>query len=119
MFSYIFRVLFALSLLVISTGAQAANNDFNNDGFSDILWRNTNSGQNTIWRSANSATTQPVSNVASLAWTVAGIGDFNGDGISDILWRNTSSGQNTIWGSGNSATTQPVSNFVGLSWNVQ
>jgi hypothetical protein len=35
---------------VVGTG------DFDGDGKSDLLWRNSATGTNTIWRSANSAT---------------------------------------------------------------
>ena len=30
--------------------------DYNGDGRADILWRNSSTGANVIWRSANSAT---------------------------------------------------------------
>ena len=68
--------------------------DFNGDGRSDILWRNSN-GTLDDWTMNGSqiASSQnvtlggnPVAPDAS--WSVAGIGDFSGDGKSDILWRN-------------------------------
>jgi Ca2+-binding RTX toxin-like protein len=75
--------------------------DFNGDGHSDILWRNSSTGQVNDWLGTatggfadNSA---HASTILSTAWQVAEIGDFNGDGIDDILWRNTSTGQTTDW----------------------
>ncbi len=69
--------------------------DFNGDGKSDVLWRNTN-GSLIDWTMNGSQVTasQQVTlggNAATpdSSWSVAGIGDFNGDGKSDILWRNT------------------------------
>ncbi len=70
--------------------------DFNGDGYSDILWRNS-SGEIVDWQ-MNGTTIQSAadltSNGAAVApdssWSVAGIGDFDGNGSSDILWRNTS-----------------------------
>ena len=69
--------------------------DFNGDGKSDILWRNTN-GSLIDWTMNGSQVTasQQVTLGGSAAapdssWSVAGIGDFNGDGKSDVLWRNT------------------------------
>ena len=69
--------------------------DFNGDGKSDILWRNTN-GSLIDWTMNGSQVTasQQVTLGGSAAapdssWSVAGIGDFNGDGKSDILWRDT------------------------------
>jgi plastocyanin len=70
--------------------------DFNGDGRSDILWRNSSTGANAIWRSASSAAPQAVSAVP-VVWRALGLADYNGDGRSDILWRNSSSGVNVIW----------------------
>src|SRR3546814_10508460 len=70
-------------------------NDFNGDSVSDILWRNTRTGSNTIWKPGNRSTEQAVVGVTDQAWTMVGVGDFNGDGVSDILWRNTRTGANT------------------------
>ncbi|HEV8694683.1 MAG TPA: FG-GAP-like repeat-containing protein [Lysobacter sp.] len=92
--------------------------DFNADGKSDILWRNSNSGANTIWLSANRATPQAVSAVTNLAWRVVGSGDYNGDGKADILWRNSSTGANAIWRSANVATPQAVATVGDLAWSV-
>lgn len=74
--------------------------DFNGDGYKDIMWRNSNNGQNVIWVMKNGDYAQNGDcggfSTVGLDYFVAGIGDFNGDGYSDILWRNTS-GQNVIW----------------------
>lgn len=71
--------------------------DFNGDGKADVFWRNTATGANSIWLSANASTYQSVRSVTDTAWVVAGIGDFNGDGKSDLFWRNVSTGSNSIW----------------------
>jgi serralysin len=69
--------------------------DFNGDGKSDILWRNT-SGTLIDWTMNGSqvASTQEVTLQGSPAtpdasWQIAQIGDFNANGKSDILWRNS------------------------------
>ena len=56
--------------------------DFNHDGFSDILWQNTNTGQASIWEmngntriGGGAVTPNP-----GLAWKAIGTGDFNHDG---------------------------------------
>jgi plastocyanin len=91
--------------------------DFNGDGRADILWRNSSTGSNAIWRSGSSGTPQAVTSVTNLAWTVAGSGDYNGDGRADILWRNTSTGGNIIWRSASSASQQAVSSLP-TAWRV-
>ena len=86
----------------------AGTGDFNGDGKSDILWRNTSTGDNAIWKSGDAATCQQCAgHLADQNWKIAGTGDFNGDGKSDILWRNTSTGDNAIWKSGD-AGHRPV-----------
>jgi hypothetical protein len=69
--------------------------DFNGDGKSDILWRNTN-GSLIDWtmNGPQIANVQQVTlggSPVSLdpSWQIAQIGDFDGHGASDILWRNT------------------------------
>jgi hypothetical protein len=74
---------------VVGTG------DFNGDGHSDILWRNS-AGTITDWLGTdNGGFTANWANFAGNVpnvWQVAGTGDFNGDGRDDILWRNTTTG---------------------------
>jgi len=92
--------------------------DFDGDGKSDVFWRNTSTGANTIWKSGNRATSQTVASVTSQAWRVVGIGDFDGDGKSDLLWRNLTTGGNTIWKSGNRDTQQPVTGVTSPAWKI-
>src|SRR3989454_3074625 len=73
--------------------------DFNGDGTSDILWRNSATGQNTIWfmNGTTVSSSAIFSTVSDANWRIAGVGDFNGDGKPDILWRHSVTGQNVIW----------------------
>lgn len=94
-----------------------ARSDFNGDGISDLLWRKSDTGQNTAWLSANAATPLAIGNVPNLDWKVLGTGDFDADGSSDIMWRNLANGQNIIWRSGNRDTTLAVSS-VSTTWQL-
>ena len=71
-------------------GGGIATGDFNNDGISDILFRNTSTGQVDLWfMNADGTRLGDVKTLyTSTSWTVAGTGKFNADGITDILWRN-------------------------------
>jgi hypothetical protein len=74
--------------------------DFSGDGRSDILWRNSASGENYLYP-MDGTTILPAEGylrtVADLNWQVAGVGDFDGDGKSDILWRSSSTGENYVF----------------------
>jgi Ca2+-binding RTX toxin-like protein len=72
------------------TSSLAKVSDFNNDSFSDILFRNNSTGDtgytdihNNVFHSLGGS---PV------AYSVVGLGDYNGDSFSDILFRNNSTG---------------------------
>lgn len=73
--------------------------DFDGDGNTDILWRDTINGTNYVWlmngTSYKSGLLLP--SFSGNAWIVEGVGDFNKDGKADILWRNVTTGENVIW----------------------
>ena len=102
----------------------AVHNDFNGDGFSDVLWRHAG-GLVTDWLgSASGGFTNNQANVALAVptdWKIVGTGDFNGDGRADILWRHDG-GQVTDWlgtASGGFVNNQGnIPNFVPTDWKV-
>ncbi|MGJ4891370.1 FG-GAP-like repeat-containing protein [Bradyrhizobium sp. HKCCYLRH3099] len=64
-----------------------AGQDFNGDGMSDILFRNTHNGSVALWElDGNHITSNTTVGSAGLNWHADGVGDFNGDGKSDMLW---------------------------------
>lgn len=109
-------------------GAQASNgttplpgNAQSLAGNSHILWRNIQSGVNTLWQMQGAQYQSSVSlPSASAGWTLAGAGDFNRDGYTDILWRNPTSGTNAVWYmNGNhslSGVTLPTT--AGATWSI-
>ena len=72
--------------------------DFNGDGKSDILWRNSSDGQVYLWF-MNGTTMSGGGSVsyASTDWSIQGVGDYDGSGRAGILWRNSSTEQVYIW----------------------
>ena len=77
-----------------ATWSVAGVGDFNGDGNSDILWRNSN-GSLAEWQmngltitGSGSITLGGIPVTPDATWHVVEVGDFNGDSNSDILWRN-------------------------------
>jgi FG-GAP-like repeat/IPT/TIG domain len=79
-----------IAFSVVGTG------DFNGDGKSDLLWRDS-SGNAAIWllNGGTVLSSAALGNV-STTWSVVGTRDFDGDGKADILWHD-SSGNTAIW----------------------
>ena len=104
--------------------------DFNDDGQSDILWRNNTDGH--LWMYlmngatiSNGTSEAPGEHVAytSLEWDIVAIGDYNGDGKKDIFWRNSVDGRNHMYlMDGTSPVPSegvPVTTVSDLNWEVQ
>ncbi|MBP7867145.1 MAG: FG-GAP repeat protein [Acidobacteria bacterium] len=99
---------------------KSAPTDFNDDGKTDVLWRNLSTGDTAIWY-LNGVTMSSSAFVANVAtgWTIAGTADFNGDGKADIFWRNAATGDNAIWYlSGASVTGSAPFPYVAAGWTV-
>ena len=96
--------------------------DFDGDGRSDILWRNTN-GDTGVWLTTGGGFTAVDFGVVDLNWSIQGVGDYNGDGKADILWRNAATGQVGEWlsnpAAGFTGFTAPILATVESSWTPQ
>src|SRR5436190_1882044 len=73
--------------------------DFDGDCKSDVLWRNSATGEDYVWLMNGLTITRggSLTTVGDPAWQIQGTGDFDGDGKADILWRNAVTGENYIW----------------------
>lgn len=107
---------------ILSSWSPVGTSDFNNDGLSDIVWHNSNTGQIAVWDATGSgdfAQSSFVSGSLDLGWKVSGLGDFNGDGLGDILWRH-SNGWVSVWTStGSDYRQNTFADYVDASWHVQ
>jgi hypothetical protein len=93
--------------------------DFNADGKSDIVWRDT-SGDVAIWLMNGTQVLQTggVGTAPVAVWSIVGQRDFNGNGMADLLWRDTS-GDVAIWFMNGTQVTQSVGvGNVSLAWSV-
>jgi kumamolisin len=105
-------------LLTIKVNAVAK--DFNGDGFADLVWENTSTGQRAIWFLNNGAWSSAVNlPTVPIQWRIAGVGDFNGDGNADLVLENTSTGQHAIWLLNNGVYSSSVNlPTVATQWRV-
>jgi chitodextrinase len=101
---------------------RGARADFDGNGKSDIVWRNSATGDNAMWlmNGAAVASSTTFSTIADFAWSIAGVGDFDGDGKADILWRNGTAGTARIWLMGGNAilSDTTVGSQVDSTWSV-
>jgi hypothetical protein len=102
-----FRTITATDTIVPSMTGSAGSTvqlqnllgDQNQDGNSDIYWRNGTTGANAVWLMSGTSysTTVNLPALPNANYRIAGIADFNADGQPDILWRNGSTGANAVW----------------------
>ena len=85
-----------VTVSVTCPGGLTDTHDFNGDGKSDILWRNTSSNV-AAWLMNGGAVSQSAGlGTVTSAFSAIGQHDFNGDGKADIVWRDTS-GNISMW----------------------
>lgn len=124
----------ASAAFVLRDWKLAATGDYNGDGRSDVVWRNSITGALSTWLGTAAGGLVDNGNafgaVVPNDWQIAGgkdikpkkpNADFNGDGRSDILWRNVN-GQLSQWlGTANGGFIDNggvVSASVPSSWRV-
>jgi hypothetical protein len=100
--------------------SQPIRNDFDNDGKTDILWRNSSTGQAYIYQMNGLAiAAEGAVRTVSFDWQIAGTGDFNGNNKSDILWRNQTTGETYIYQmDGSTVINEGGVRTVSLDWQI-
>ncbi|HEY2942703.1 MAG TPA: FG-GAP-like repeat-containing protein [Vicinamibacteria bacterium] len=83
----------------VPCGSVSVKCDFNQDGKTDIPWRNGATGDDVVWFMNGTALSggAVLTSVADTNWRVVGTADFNADGKTDIVWRNQATGDNVVW----------------------
>jgi serralysin len=93
-------------------------NDFNGDGISDVLFRNSQGGV-AVWElNGNHIDLNASVGSAGSNWHEAGIGDFNGDGKADLLWRNDQGGVAMWQMDGHHIAANTTVGSAGTDWHV-
>ena len=101
-------------------GGCNVHGDFTGDNNSDVLWRNSSTGANTVWQMSGLTVVTGIPLAApDPSWKVAGVGDFDGNGTQDILWRNSTTGDVGIWlMNGTSLTSATTVATVPAVWQI-
>jgi len=101
----------------------AGRGDFNGNGQSDILWRHSGTGQNSIWfmQADQLVSGEFLPEIPDQGWKITAVGDFNADGKSDIVWRHSSTGENAIWLMNGSTILDSgfITPIADLGWEIQ
>ena len=89
----------SLSHLQAATLPNPTAHDFDGNGISDLLWRETQTGELAIWLmdSAGRVSKPLVFSRVDTVWQIARVGDLDGDGKADLVWRNTQNGDVGAW----------------------
>jgi hypothetical protein len=93
--------------------------DFDNNGSTDMLWRDA-SGNIGIWlmNGTSILSTAVVGNLP-LTQTIAQTGDFNGDGKTDIMFVDNTGNVGVWFMDGTAISTSTTYGNVGTSWTIQ
>ena len=102
----------------------AGTGDFNGDGRSDILWRNSDGSLSDWLANSNGGFAANDANAftkVATSWHVVSTGDFNGDGREDLLWRSDSGALSDWLANANGGFASNDANAyttVSTSWKV-
>ena len=88
--------------------------DFNADGKTDLIWRNSATGKVIAWL-MNGSTTTSTTTVwnSDPTWVPIAAADFNADGKPDLIWRNSSTGKVIVWLMSGTTMTSSVTLWTG------
>ena len=107
------------------TGALSADwkllgtGDLDGNGTSDLMWRQSSTGQVVAWQmSGSTVTSGQVVGTLDGSWTALGLTDVNGDGKADVIWRNNA-GLIVEWQmNGSSVAGGAQIATLGLDWSL-
>lgn len=96
--------------------------DFNQDGNTDILWRDASAALTDVWF-MNGATLLSSSSIfpaLGADWQISGTADFNQDGKTDIIWRNPTAALTDIWFMNGTTllSSTTLTDQVGIGWEI-
>ncbi len=103
----------------VTSLARPAHPDFDGSATTDLVWRNTSTGQTMLWLMNGTAATKQAMVMSDPNWQVVRTVDLNGDWKSDLVWQNDATGQTALWLMNGTAATAASAVMSGGSWTVQ
>jgi hypothetical protein len=111
-----------LNLLSDQNWQMAGTNDFNGDGWKDILWRNQVTGENGVYL-MNGTDIQSITSVSVVDtnWEIQSTDDLDGDGKADVLWRNQTTGEvgTYLMNGSQIKSIHSISVVADLNWQIK
>jgi hypothetical protein len=103
-------------------GGLLTKGDFDADGKGDLVWRQMQTGDVSMWMMNGASVSQGpvIAPGVPLSWQIVEQGDLDGDGFTDLVWRNNQNGDLSVWFmNGASARQAPVIALgVPLNWQT-
>jgi Calx-beta domain len=95
-------------------------NNFGTDQKSDVLWRNSSTGEAYLYQmNGFSVASEGSLGVVGNEWAISGTGDLNGDGRADIVWRNSNNNSTYAWlMDGTNRISEGVIREVSAEWEL-
>ncbi|NDJ17348.1 Calx-beta domain-containing protein [Myxacorys almedinensis] len=107
---------------IIENDDTAPGAQIDRDSKTDIVWRNAQTGENTIWYLNNTtyaaSTNLPI--MAEAGWRIRATTDLDADGDDDIVWQNVLTSAVKVWIMQGGKLAQDVTLPIvpGLSWSI-
>jgi hypothetical protein len=111
-------ILIGNQIQKLLTQPQVYTHDFNGDGDSDVLWRDSQGNVGTWLMNASSILQGQVIGNVPLNWSIVGQRDFTGNGNADLLWRDTSGNLGMWLMNGGQIAYSVVIGNVPTTWSV-
>lgn len=97
----------------MGAGVQPITGDFDNNGYTDILWYGPGATADSLWLFSSLGTGNHTSIAQNITGTYTPIpGDFDNDGYSDIFWYGPGAVADSIWFGGPSGTFTSIATAI-------
>lgn len=112
-----------LNILSENTGSEAptrVESDFDGDGFADVVWQNTTTGDRVLWLLNSGVYSGATAVLPHMdpSIEIRAVADFDGDGKPDLVWQNKVTTQTGIWLLKGTTHTELPFSSSGPNWSI-